>query len=179
MAPFSDNMISFPLHKVWQLAGPVLVAHASIEAELVERLPEENIAVRSKTWWKVMDTTRHLLVNPSITITDEVAKIAFVNLRALLHAARVDITSHQKWKFLEKETLASFKEPGSILQEKPFLNTCTINQLHIDFDNITGPHEALLARCRLLFGHTIFRLKATEDDAWMVTAKEFESIATI
>jgi hypothetical protein len=161
----------FPLQKVWQLAGPVLVAHASIEEELVGESPEAKEAVRSRTWWKVLETTRHLLAHPSITDTGDLLKIVLVNLRALLYAARVDITTHRKWKFLDLETIVSFKEPGGLLSS---LNTCTVSELRNDFDNTTSAHEALLKKCRLIFGHVAFRLKARDDDAWKVAASEFK-----
>jgi hypothetical protein len=177
----------FPLQKVWQLAGPVLVAHASIEEELVGKSPEAKDAVRSRTWWKVMETTRHLLAHPSITDTDDILKIVLVNLRALLYAARVDITTHRKWKFLDYETTVSFKEPGGTGEKKKkiwvdkiitvllsSLNNCTVSELRNDFDNTTGEHQALLKRCRLIFGHVAFRLKARDDDAWKVAASEFK-----
>ena len=176
----------FPLQKVWQLAGPVLVAHASIEEELVGKSPEAKDAVRSRTWWKVMETTRHLLAHPSITDTDDILKIVLVNLRALLYAARVDITTHRKWKFLDYETTVSFKEPGGTGEKKKIwvdkiitvllssLNNCTVSELRNDFDNTTGEHQALLKRCRLIFGHVAFRLKARDDDAWKVAASEFK-----
>eukprot|EP00798_Chlamydomonas_sp_ICE-L_P021714 gene21714-biopygen30406 len=176
----------FPLQKVWQLAGPVLVAHASIEEELVGKSPEAKDAVRSRTWWKVLETTRHLLAHPSITDTDDLLKIVLVNLRALLYAARVDITTHRKWKFLDYETTVSFKEPGGTGEKKKIwvdkiitvllssLNNCTVSELRNDFDNTTGEHEALLKRCRLIFGHVAFRLKARDDDAWKVAASEFK-----
>eukprot|EP00798_Chlamydomonas_sp_ICE-L_P024379 gene24379-biopygen18847 len=135
--------------KVWQLAGPVLVAHASIEEELVGKSPEAKDAVRSRTWWKVLETTRHLLAHPSITDTDDILKIVLVNLRALLYAARVDITTHRKWKFLDYETTVSFKEPGGTGEKKTIwvdkiitvllssLNNCTVSELRNDFDNTT------------------------------------------
>jgi hypothetical protein len=179
----SSDYSGFPLQKVWQLAGPVLVAHASIEEELEGKSPEAKDAVRSRTWWKVLETTRHLLAHPSITDTDDLFKIVLVNLRALLYAARVDITTHRKWKFLDSETTVSFKEPGGagkIWVDKIIavllarLKNCTVSELRDDFDNTTSTHEALLKKCRLIFGHVAFRLKARDDDAWKVAASEFK-----
>ena len=182
MEPFSD-IIDFPLQKVWQLAGPVLVAHASIEDELVGKSQDEKQAVRSKTWYKVLETSRHLLAHPSITDKNDLLMIVLVNLRALLYAARVDITSHRKWEFLEVETTVSFKEPesnGKIWVNKliavllPALKNLTVTELREDFDDTNGAHEALLKRCRLIFGHVAYRLKARDDAAWRAAASEFK-----
>jgi hypothetical protein len=96
----------------------------------------------------------------------------------------VDITTHRKWKFLDYETTVSFRasESGGTGENKKIitmvllssLNNCTVSELRNDFDNTTGAHEALLKRCRLIFGNVVFRLKARDDDAWKVAASEFK-----
>jgi hypothetical protein len=182
------NAVSFPLQKVWQLAGPVLVAQSSIEKELSDKTTEEKLAIVSKTWWQVLETTRHMLAHPSIADKDDLLEIVLKNLRALLLVARVDITTQQKWKWLGDEMLVSLKKPdiegknkGKIWVDKipsvllASLEHPSYHDLLSDFDAMeSGEHASILKMCRQIFGHVTYRLKARDEDNWRASAIEFK-----
>ncbi|PNH02999.1 Formate acetyltransferase [Tetrabaena socialis] len=51
-----------------------------------------------------------------------------------------------------------------------------VGDLRNDFDDLACTHKELLKKCRMIFGHVVFRLKARDDDAWMVAASEFKVV---
>jgi hypothetical protein len=162
----------------------VLIAQSSIESKLSDRPREEKDVVRSKVWWQVLETTRHMLAHPSITDGPDLLKVILNNLRALLLIARVDITTHMKWKFLGDEMLVSLKRPdvnGKIWVDR--IPTVLLASLHHpsyqelldDFDSTeAGEHTTLLKACRQIFGHVAYRLKGCDDDAWKSAAVQFK-----
>jgi hypothetical protein len=62
----ASDAVDFLLQKVWQLAGPVLVAQSSIDNELRGKSTNQKQAIWSKTWWRVLETTRHMLAHRSL-----------------------------------------------------------------------------------------------------------------
>ena len=176
-----------PLQKVFQLAAPVLIAWSVIvESELTSE--DARRVLYGKLWWQVLETTRHMLAHPHLTeehaLQDAILETIMGNLRALMLVARIDLTSQHKWKWLGDDVLVSMKPPTvdhriwvdrlpTVLLSS--LQHPSYQELLTDFDTVCGSAEeaSLLKRCRHLFGHFAYTLKARDDDNWKLAAAEF------
>ena len=176
------------VQKVDKLAFAIFVAQSSIENEVkANHWPSEQAAeLRASLWWQVMETTRHLLGHPSLGDSKLLLETILGNLGALLKMARVDLSTQKtQWEFLNELSIyykppddrgvvwLSQKEPAKLMAE---LIPCSYDALFASFEapiSNTGPHKHALMRCRSMFGHAVYRLRATSK-AFQEAAHEFK-----
>ena len=71
---------SFPLQRVWQPVGPILVAWSTIETEFSG--DQRRVLLKTKVWYQVLETTRHMRAHPNLVDGDDLVEVILGNLRA-------------------------------------------------------------------------------------------------